>query len=71
MGLTSELLEEKRREANGKCAICKRECGTQNKLAIDHDHATGLFRGLLCFSCNTKLGWLENNFDEVMKYLKK
>lgn len=33
----------------GRCAIC----GQHDVLVIDHDHATGLIRGLLCRSCNT------------------
>lgn len=41
---------------NGGCAICgrpPREDG--NRLAIDHDHKTGLVRGLLCRTCNKLL----------------
>ncbi|RPE27250.1 endonuclease domain-containing protein [Kitasatospora cineracea] len=33
----------------GRCAICNR----RRELVDDHDHATGLLRGLLCSSCNT------------------
>lgn len=32
----------------GRCAIC----GCREKLVTDHDHETGLERGLLCRSCN-------------------
>jgi hypothetical protein len=34
------------------CAIC----GSETKLSIDHDHATGAVRGRLCHSCNLRLG---------------
>jgi hypothetical protein len=39
----------------GGCAICGGLPG-RRKLAVDHDHATGKIRGLLCGSCNTMLG---------------
>lgn len=39
------------------CAICKRPSTKRGyKLALDHDHATGLVRGLLCQDCNMGLG---------------
>jgi len=43
----AELLTAQR----GLCAICRRP-PAKRKLAVDHDHNTGLVRGLLCFYCN-------------------
>lgn len=31
------------------------------RLAMDHDHGTGAFRGWLCSSCNTALGYMDDD----------
>ena len=36
----------------GRCYLCRRATGRSRKLAVDHDHATGLVYGLLCSPCN-------------------
>lgn len=36
-----------------RCAICERlEVSFKSRLAVDHNHKTGLVRGLLCYRCN-------------------
>lgn len=42
----------------GRCAICGRKPTGRMRLAVDHDHKTGMVRGLLCSgdpSCNHSL----------------
>ena len=47
----------------GKCAICG--CAQRYKsLAVDHDHKTGMVRGLLCEQCNRGLGRF---FDSTLR----
>jgi hypothetical protein len=38
---------------HGKCLICD---ATPERLVVDHDHATGEVRGLICRFCNFMLG---------------
>jgi len=39
----------------GKCYLCQRASGRTKRLAVDHDHSTGLVRGLLCSHDNLKV----------------
>ena len=44
------------------CEECKIELTTgngKNKKCLDHDHKTGLFRNVLCNSCNIKRGVID------------
>lgn len=42
----------------GKCAIC--EITIENSGCMDHDHSTGLLRGVLCNNCNGIEGKIKN-----------
>jgi hypothetical protein len=42
----------------GACAACDR---TDQKLVVDHDHATGELRQLLCDRCNRILGFAKDD----------
>lgn len=42
---------------NYSCATCRRHASVFKRgLVIDHNHDTGVVRGLLCTGCNTALG---------------
>jgi hypothetical protein len=36
----------------GGCGICGGPKQPTQALSVDHDHATGFIRGLLCYRCN-------------------
>ena len=53
---------------HGVCKICKTKRIFTKRLAIDHNHKTGKIRGILCFWCNTKLGWFERYKKSILLY---
>lgn len=70
-GITTVEYNKFYKSQNGKCAICGRhQTKFKQKLAIDHDHATGKIRGLLCMNCNCNFGWFEKNKEKIQKYFK-
>lgn len=58
-----------------QCAICKVEsCASGRNFAVDHDHKTGVIRGLLCKFCNTALGQFKDDQKillNAIQYLEK
>ncbi|HLA13988.1 MAG TPA: endonuclease domain-containing protein [Gemmatimonadaceae bacterium] len=58
-----------KREQGAQCAICEDENGGK-ELDVDHDHATGRVRGLLCRRCNIVLGMVDRvSIEKVVGYL--
>ncbi|MFN2503529.1 MAG: endonuclease VII domain-containing protein, partial [Acidimicrobiales bacterium] len=55
-GLSLEEYDAMLADQGGGCAICQRSADP-----VDHDHGTGLIRGLLCFTCNNALGDFEDD----------
>jgi hypothetical protein len=67
--LTEERYAELLEAQQGVCALCHKpetvvKHGKVQSLSVDHDHATGDVRGLLCSRCNTAIAVLDN-FDEA------
>ena len=60
-GLTAEQYDALLAHQGGVCAICGGE--RRYRLNVDHDHATGLVRGLLCRRCNKLLRDVRDDRD--------
>lgn len=65
-GLSLEQYDRMLAVQGGGCGICSRPARDDSSLHVDHDHATGAVRGLLCFSCNNALA----DFREDRKLLR-
>jgi Recombination endonuclease VII len=64
---------EKLYNSRKNCDICGVTVSGKNK-HVDHDHATGKLRGILCNNCNVLIGLAEENPDRLSKateYLSK
>ena len=57
-GLTLAQLHQMVEDQQGLCSICRKAMDPPH---VDHDHATGQIRGLLCKTCNTGLGMFRDD----------
>ncbi len=69
-GITAAEADAILAEQGGLCAICR----TSPAAHVDHNHATGRVRGLLCFNCNGGLCQFKDQIDVLnaaVRYLKE
>ncbi len=55
-GLTMEQRAAMITAQGNRCAICNTDTPTRRGWCVDHDHATGKLRKILCAPCNSMLG---------------
>jgi hypothetical protein len=70
-GITLDDYNKMLEAQEGVCAICGEpermmRKGTLRHLCVDHDHATGAVRGLLCASCNKAIGLMEDDTERLV-----
>ena len=53
----------------GGCGICTRPL-IKNEMNVDHCHATGIVRGILCSSCNTAIGLLGDTPESINRAIQ-
>ena len=67
MGVTEEEVIASFWQHGSCCAACRKPLILwASNMAVDHDHKTGKFRGVLCSSCNTTLGIFNEDVDLLM-----
>jgi hypothetical protein len=82
LGITVEDFDKTLSNQGGVCKLCfkedivvgKNKHANRTVLAMDHNHKTGKFRGLLCFRCNVTVGVIEKEIenerlDKIIAYI--
>ena len=72
-GITSAFFYEMWREQGMSCWICYKKFKNEADTHIDHDHQTGVVRGLLCGHCNTAIGLVREDpkvLNNMVYYLQ-
>lgn len=64
--LTPEQYDEMARAQGERCAICEQIA----VLVVDHDHDTGMIRGLLCSVCNAGLGMFHDQTSSLARAIE-
>ena len=67
-GFSSQDYETLLLKQGGACAVCGKQA--KRHLHVDHDHATGAVRGLLCGDCNAALGHLHDSPEIIRRLLQ-
>lgn len=62
-------------QQTGNCACCGiNQVYLTRRLAVDHDHASGEVRALLCSNCNPAIGYVKESIarcEQLIEYLRK
>jgi hypothetical protein len=74
-GLSKSDWEAMIQSAGGKCEICNSEFvfdkpRSHNRPCVDHNHETGVVRGILCARCNQGLGLFCESVDSIKSAAK-
>lgn len=77
LGITLEEYNKLLEEQDNKCKICLKEETCINiktnkvqHLCVDHSHATGKVRGLLCTNCNRAIGFLQEDTEFLKRAIE-
>ncbi len=72
--LTPDQYDSILKDQGSVCAICKSTTSSKKRMHVDHDHATGQIRGILCTRCNFAIGCLKDEpllIEAALKYVQR
>jgi hypothetical protein len=72
-GITPAEYQAVKDYQGGVCFICQKATGAVRRLAVDHDHSTGVLRGTICRYDNRLLGHARDSiefFERCIEYLR-
>lgn len=73
-GLSVDSLASLVKYQDNKCGVCSRDLNKSKTRHVDHDHKTGIARGVLCHKCNLGIGLLGddiNGLERAIDYLNQ
>jgi hypothetical protein len=73
-GISIEEYDQMLLEQNGVCYICNKKPSDKRALDIDHNHETGVVRGLLCSQHNRAIGLFDDSINllaRAIEYLSR
>lgn len=76
-GVSLDFVNNVLKDQDCKCAICGKELGAEyggKQMALDHCHANGHIRGVLCNLCNMGLGKFKDDIqvlEKAIEYLRR
>lgn len=73
-GITRAERDQMLVEQGGRCLVCGSDQWGKKGPSVDHCHATGKVRGLLCSKCNTMIGLAKEDpviLAAAIEYLKR
>lgn len=75
-GLSLQQFKDMLEDQGNKCGVCGIDLsnGGMNHPCVDHDHKTGMVRGILCRRCNSGIGSLKDEpklLNRAVKWIRK
>lgn len=64
-GISVEDFDSLFRNQGERCACCRTSQPDKRGWCVDHDHATGKIRGILCNRCNASIGLNGDSLEKV------